>query len=75
MVRQVLQLALRAWGTSVCAVKTEEEAISHLQLRSESHTHTLPGIMRYNRTRRSQQPWRHSYPATVWCLHCRLGMH
>ncbi len=36
MVRQVLMLALRAWGTSVCAVKTEEEAISHLNLRSAS---------------------------------------
>lgn len=36
MVRQVLMLALRAWGISVCAVKTEEEAISHLNLRSAS---------------------------------------
>ncbi|BDA47022.1 probable sensor histidine kinase GacS [Coccomyxa sp. Obi] len=34
MVRQVLMLALRAWGISVCAVKSEEEAISHLNLRS-----------------------------------------
>ena len=36
MVRQVNQLALRAWGTSVCAVKTEDEAISRLKLRGES---------------------------------------
>ena len=35
MVRQVNQLALRAWGTSVCAVKTEDEAISRLKLRGE----------------------------------------
>ena len=37
MVRQVNQLALRAWGTSVCAVKTEDEAISRLKLRGELH--------------------------------------
>ena len=37
MVRQVNQLALRAWGTSVCAVKTEDEAISRLKLRGEFH--------------------------------------
>ena len=35
MVRQVNELALCAWGTSVCAVKTEDEAISRLRLRSE----------------------------------------
>lgn len=34
MVRQVLLLALRAWGMSICAVKTEDEAMSHLRLRS-----------------------------------------
>lgn len=44
MVRQVLQLALRAWGTSVCAVKTEEEAISVLQLRSMSHIPLIPHL-------------------------------
>ena len=38
MVRQVLTLALRAWGTAVCAVKSDEEAISHLKLRSELPT-------------------------------------
>ena len=37
MVRQVNQLGLRAWGTSVCAVKTEDEAISRLKLRGEVH--------------------------------------
>ena len=37
MVRQVNQLALRAWGTSVCAVKTEDEAVSRLKLRSKLH--------------------------------------
>ncbi len=43
MVRQVLMLALRAWGSSVCAVKTEEEAISHLNLRSAFLTsYSLP---------------------------------
>ena len=36
MVRQVNLLSLRTWGTSVCAVKTEDEAISRLKLRSES---------------------------------------
>ena len=36
MVRQVNLLSLRVWGTSVCAVKTEDEAISKLKLRSES---------------------------------------
>lgn len=35
MVRHVLMLALRSWGTTVCAVKTVEEAMSHLRLRSE----------------------------------------
>lgn len=34
MVRQVLTLALRGWGTAVCAVKSDSEAISHLKLRS-----------------------------------------
>ena len=38
MVRQVNLLSLRTWGTSVCAVKTEDEAISRLKLRSESRT-------------------------------------
>ena len=37
MVRQVNQLALRAWGTSVCGVKTQDEAISRLKLRGEFH--------------------------------------
>jgi len=46
MVRQVNLLSLRAWGTSVCAVKSEDEAISRLKLRSESSIpvllHVLP---------------------------------
>ena len=39
MVRQVNMLSLRTWGTSVCAVKTEDEAISRLKLRSRSSHH------------------------------------
>ncbi len=38
MVRQVNLLSLRTWGTSVCAVKTEDEAILRLKLRSEFWT-------------------------------------
>lgn len=62
MVRQVNLLSLRTWGTSVCAVKTEDEAISRLKLRSKSSHHHA---CRYRVDGHRPRPW--AQPKYVWC--------